>query len=313
MTAPHPGKDAPRFLVTATGRRIGYQLFGAPAGEPVYFLHGFPGSRIQAELVAASALAADTCLVAWDRPGFGLSDPADGSGMDCTVDDLRELAAALGHSSIGVIGVSCGGAHALACAAGVPELVRHVGLLAGMGPMDLPGIRRGQLKVLTVMFALARRSPRLVILLLALDRRMFSRDPGRAVQALSRMLAPPDQALLGADPALAAIFARSLQDAYRQGLAGALREARLIGSPRPYALEDVDVPVEVWQGLQDRHVPPAMGRHIADTVRDGRWHPCPEDGHLSILIHRFPACLAAILHTLRTRRGLVGPGKLQPA
>lgn len=288
---PHTADDSAECLRLGDGRRLCYQLFGHREGTPVYFFHGFPGSRLQAALVERQAAAANVCLVAFDRPGFGLSDPDPARTLSSSVGDVAALAHRLGHPRFGVIGVSCGGAYALACAHDLSERVCHVGLLAGMGPMDRPGIRQGQLPILGLMFRLARLSPVLIAPLLLLDRALYRGDPDRAVRLLADMLTAPDRALLAADTELGRQFSAALAEAYRQGVRGAMREAQLIGSRRPYALERITVPVDVYQGEHDRHVPPAMGRYIAESVRNGTLHSCPADGHLSVIVNQAGPCL----------------------
>ena len=32
------------------GRALGYSEYGDPAGKPVFFFHGFPGSRLEAAM-----------------------------------------------------------------------------------------------------------------------------------------------------------------------------------------------------------------------------------------------------------------------
>lgn len=61
------------LLTLDGGRALAFERFGDLAGDPVYFFHGFPGSRSQAALVAEQAKASGTCLIAFDRPGFGQS------------------------------------------------------------------------------------------------------------------------------------------------------------------------------------------------------------------------------------------------
>lgn len=162
-----------RFLTLTAGRKLSYQIYGPADGRPIYFFHGFPGSRIQARIVESQAVAEGICLVAFDRPGFGLSDP----------------------------------------------------------------------------------------------------QPGRKAEA------------------------------YRQGISGSMQEAHLIGSPRPYDLAGIRTPVDVWQGVHDRHVPPEMGKYIAATVQQGRFFECPADGHLSVVITQFSSCIRRIAASLEQVAG----------
>lgn len=272
------------FFTLAGGRRLAWCRYGDAGGSPLYVFHGFPGSRLQAALLHEPARRAGISLVAPDRPGFGRSAFDARRTVLSWADDVAQLADHLGHRRFGVLGISCGGAYALACAHRMPKRLDYVGLLAGMGPMDLPAIRRDQLPVLTAMFALARTAPMLAAPLLIADLLLFRGSAERAVRVLASMLSPPDRRALAADAGVAAAFGASLAEAYAGGLRGALREAHLIGRERGFALCDIMVPVHVYQGGHDRHVPPAMGRHIAETVPNGRLRWYPDEGHLSIVI-----------------------------
>lgn len=282
-------------ITLADGRSLAYQLYGAPGGTPVYFLHGFPGSRTQAELVQQDAIAANVCLVSMDRPGFGRSDHDPKRTIESTCRDIIALADFLGHEKFAAVGVSCGGAYALGLACQYVTRVQHVGLMAGIGPMDARETVSRQLPILRTLFRLARTNQYLATPILAMDRLLFRTNPDRALKILSKLLSRPDRRVLRRSPDTARIFGNSLSEAYEQGLAGALREAHLIGSPRPYRLDEIRTPVEVFQGGMDYHVPFDMGCHIAENVRDGRMHYFPYEGHLSILPRAFSACLRKII------------------
>jgi pimeloyl-ACP methyl ester carboxylesterase len=279
-------------------RTLAWQVYGLPGGPPLYFFHGLPGSQLQAALVHAQAAAAGVALVAFDRPGFGASSPDGCASIDSIAADVSDLADHLGHRRFGVVGVSCGGPYALACARLMPQRVGAVGLLAGMAPMDRPALRRGQLPLLRVMFALARLHCSATAPLLGLDAWLFRRDPERALRLLASALTAPDRVMLESDGGVRAAFAASLADAYRQGAAGAMAEARRIATWRSDVLAGIAQPVHVYQSGHDRHVPPAMGRHLAQVLPRATLHECPQDGHLSVVVHRFADCarrLAAAL------------------
>jgi pimeloyl-ACP methyl ester carboxylesterase len=126
---------------------------------------------------------------------------------------------------------------------------------------------------------------------------LFRGDPDRALRAIARMLTAPDQAVLAADPGLGRRFVASMAEAYRQGTAAAMQEAALIAKPRPFRLQDIRVPVHVFQGGADRHVPQAMGEYLARTIPGAHWHLFPDEGHLSILTRRFGECISALTGT----------------
>jgi pimeloyl-ACP methyl ester carboxylesterase len=280
------------------GRSVAYRVYGAPAGQPVYFFHGFPGSRVQASLVHRQALALGIALVAFDRPGFGLSDPARAPSVDSIASDVFDLSEALGHRRFAVLGVSCGGPHALAAARLLPRRVAAVGLLAGIGPMDQAQLRDQQLPLLRAMFRLARLSPWLISPLLALDRMMFRSGAERAVKALAPMLTPPDRRLVEELAPVREAFGASLAEAYRRGIGGAMQEAQRIARFTSAQIDGVTAPVHIFQSGQDRNVPPAMGRFMASRMPTSTYHDCPDEGHLSIVINRFDQCAQLLLREL---------------
>lgn len=51
------------------GRRLGYAQYGRPDGQPVFYFHGHPGSRLEARLADQAAAAAGVRVIAVDRPG----------------------------------------------------------------------------------------------------------------------------------------------------------------------------------------------------------------------------------------------------
>jgi pimeloyl-ACP methyl ester carboxylesterase len=70
-----------------------------------------------------------------------------------------------------------------------------------------------------------------------------------------------------------------------------MREARLIASARGFLLEGITVPVHVFQGSLDQHVPPSTGRHLAQKLPRGTLHLHEGEGHLSIVWNCFDECL----------------------
>ena len=162
---------------------------------------------------------------------------------------------------------------------------------------DLPAIRAGQLPALKLLFCLARAHPWLAGTLLLADAGLFRRNPAKALDALASLLAEPDRRLLAENPPLRERFAASFVEAYRQGIGGAMTEAAVIARPRGFRLEDIAIPVHVYQGGLDRHVPPTMGRHIAQALPQGRLRFYPDEGHLSIVVNHFADCLGDFQET----------------
>jgi molybdopterin-guanine dinucleotide biosynthesis protein A len=113
------------------GRRLGYAEYGDPAGFPVMFFHGTPGSRLKGSICADAAAGAGARLICPERPGYGLSDPKRGRRLLDWPDDVVDLAAGLGVDRFAVVGTSGGGPHTVACAYKIPERLTAVAILAG--------------------------------------------------------------------------------------------------------------------------------------------------------------------------------------
>ena len=116
------------------GRRLDVWRGGDPQGIPLVFFHGTPGGRLQAALGDGAASRAGVRLVAFSRPGYGGSTDAP-TTLTSVAADAGSVADALGIDDFAVLGVSGGGPYAVAAAAVLPERVRVVGVVAGVGPL----------------------------------------------------------------------------------------------------------------------------------------------------------------------------------
>ena len=270
-------------VVLRDGRELAYQQYGDLSGAALLVFHGLPGCRLQAALLDEPARRLGVRLVAADRPGVGCSSPSPQRSILSWSEDVEQLADLLGLARFGVLGISCGGPYALACGLRLSHRVSFVGTVAGMGVMDVPALRRAQHPALKLLFGLARLHPRLTTPMLALDRRLFLRDPSAAVRQLAGLMTEPDRRFVQQQVQLADAFARALAEAYRPGIAGVQQEVRLIARPRGFALAEIGMPVHVYQGGQDRNVPPVMAEHMAGALATARYRFFSDEGHLSIV------------------------------
>ena len=127
------------------GRLLGYTEYGAREGKPVFYFHGFPGSRLDWPFSDAddSATQLNARIIAVDRPGMGLSDFKPGRKILDWPDDVIELADALQVDHFGVLGISGGGPYATTCAYKIPERLTTTAIVSGMGPLEAPRIKEG--------------------------------------------------------------------------------------------------------------------------------------------------------------------------
>lgn len=297
------GKDD--TLRLSDGRSLAFAQYGDPAGFPVLYCHGFPGSRLEAELSAPAAALLGVRIFAPDRPGFGLSDPQPRRTLADWPRDAAELADALELRRFAVLGVSGGAPYALACASLLPRRVAAVSVVCGLGPVERTGDAAGMLPLHRLLFFLFRRLPPFGrILYLSLARRM-RRNPGEIFRLLTGKAPPPDRATL-TRPEVRRIFVRSYEEAFRRGYAGGARELLLYSRPWDFSLADVAAPVSVWHGEEDATVPAAMGRRLARALPQARTVFLPREGHFSLPVGH----AEAILRDLRDASEPLGRDRL---
>ena len=271
-----------RQLRLSDGRRLAYCEYGDRDGKPIFYFHGWPGSRLEAQLAEPTARRYNARLIAVDRPGFGMSDFKPKRTLLDWPLDVSELADALGLERFAVAGVSGGGPYALACARRIPERLTSVVVVCGLGPMDLPSVRAAMSPLARRTFALCRRAPWLLRMIFARTARRLRRDFKWYLAHISDALPVADkQALFGSE--LKEIIVASTLEAVRSGTRGSAWEGRIYSSPWPFRLEEIGCEVHLWHGELDRTVPLSMGRHVAQTLSRCRARFCPDDGHFSLI------------------------------
>jgi pimeloyl-ACP methyl ester carboxylesterase len=266
------------------GRAIGYEEFGVPDGEPCFYFHGHPGSRLEARFAESAAAAAGVRLVALDRPGYGRSDFKEGRSILDWPDDVALVADARGIDRFLVVGGSGGGPYALACAYKMPDRVVRAGVISGVGPYDVPGITKGMRWQNRVGFRWGARWPALARFLMRSMANGIRERPDRTLDALVNAMSPADSAV-ARRPEVRALLGDIVAEAFRQGSAGAAWDVVLLGRPWGFSLRDIRPTVYLWQGEADVLVPPGMGRYQAGQLPDCRAWFLPGEGHLLVIDH----------------------------
>ena len=125
-----PSGAAEGNLVEVRGTDLYFERFGS--GPPIVLLHGASGNLRDWTLGPAQAFAQNRTVIAFDRPGHGLSGWPDQGGETLQVQAtlMREAVAALGYERVTLVGHSYGGSVALAWAVDAPESVSGLLLLA---------------------------------------------------------------------------------------------------------------------------------------------------------------------------------------
>ncbi len=278
------------WLYLRDGRRVGFLACGDASGRPVFYCHGFPGSRLEVLLADRIASQKGIRLIGVDRPGYGLSDDRPGRRLRDWADDVAEMADRLGIERFSILGASGGGPYAVACACRLRDRLLKVGIVCGLAPIAARGIMRGMTGFNRFGLRLAAAVPLLVKPLFLPVAALLKHRPQRVLSAIARRAGQPDRRVLN-HPEIRVIMCNSFREAMRGGLSGAVRDAILYGRAWDLHLPEITVPVNLWHGEKDRVVPPAMGRWLASNIPGCRARFYPQEGHFSLIKNRLDAII----------------------
>jgi pimeloyl-ACP methyl ester carboxylesterase len=260
-----------RDLSLADGRRL--VVFdeaakgGAPAALTVLWHHGSPQSGALVEPLLAAAAPRRIRLVSYGRPSYGGSSPNAGRDVASAAADVAQIVDALGIGRFAVMGASGGGPHALACAALLPDRVIAAVTFAGPAPFtDGVDWYAGMV---------APGGPQ------AAERGREARARYAETEEFDEnSFTPADWA------ALSGSWTSLGRDADEAGAAspdGLIDDDVALVSPWSFDVSQIEVPVLVVQGGQDRVIPPQHGDWLMRQCPTSEFWLRPLDGHISVL------------------------------
>lgn len=133
--APPPLPPAGQRIVLPSG--VGVNVIEKGSGPAVLLAHGLPGTAYDWRLLVDALAARGVRAIAYDRVGYGRSDPRSETvphSISQNVTELEQLIAALELEDPTVVGWSYGGAMAVTAAADDPPMNRMI--LIGTGGPD---------------------------------------------------------------------------------------------------------------------------------------------------------------------------------
>jgi pimeloyl-ACP methyl ester carboxylesterase len=295
VTAGSPPDPAPAERIRLPdGRSLGYAEYGDPQGLPLFYFHGWPGSRVEARFLDPAARERGLRVIAMDRPGMGLSDFQADRAIAGWPGDVEALADSLGLDRFAVLGVSGGGPYAAACAGKIGRRVTTAGIVSSLSPVDEPGLTDGMLWMNRMGMAAARWAPWLTRPVLGLIARRLRRPRRRALSHMISALPEVDREALDRPEFLGLVVA-TFREAFRNGTRGVALDGILYTRPWGFRPEAISVPVHLWHGELDRNVPVAMGRRLAAAIPGCRAAFLPGEGHFSLIGSRPEVVLEAML------------------
>ena len=278
------------------GRRLDLELSGPEDGRPLIFHTGTPSAGTVSAAMAAAGAERGLRHIAYSRPGYSRSDRLPGRIVGDCVKDVAAIADALGIERFLTVGWSGGGAHALACAALLPQRTTATAALAGVAPWDAPGLDwlAGMGDENLEEFAAAQAGEEQLYALLEREAAgLISAAPAEIRAALGDLLSEVDREAL--DNAFAEYLSASTREGLAHGVWGWFDDDISSMLPWGFDVGAITTPVTIWQGAHDRMVPLAHGEWLAANIAGARSQLLPEEGHISLVAGAYPRVLDDLL------------------
>lgn len=272
------------------GRKLGFAEYGAKDGYPVFYFHGYPGSRLEAGLMKDNWERNDIHIVSVDRPGMGYSDHKPHRTILDQPDDIMELAVHLGLDRYGLLGISGGGPYALACAYKIPsEQITGCTVVSSSGPYYLTqeGLGKGE----RTMLSLAKNVPLAFRFLLWLQLgRNVKREEWWEKNYTGMIAGAPEQDewILNEPRVRENIKAKTIE-AFRQGSKGLIDDFVLYSKDWGFELNEIpaETKVSIYHGELDRNVPISIAKTINRQISHSEANFYPDEGHFSVYMNKF--------------------------
>jgi pimeloyl-ACP methyl ester carboxylesterase len=256
-------------------------------GRPLIHCHGNPSSRLETLLLADQAVIQGVRLIGLDRPGIGRSDPKPGFQLRDWPDDVAEAATQLGIERFAVSGLSGGGPFALVCAYKIPDRLTACGLISAVPPVEYI-MRAGSRGMRFAYMLLDRLPPRLfrafVSRTIAQAARSGVEKTEQRLLRNAKRLGTADQRVLSIPP-VRRTYAETAVESYRQGIQANVEEALVLGKRWPLRVDEITFErIFLWHGEQDRIMPIAPARQLAQALPHCQATFYADTGHLSTVV-----------------------------
>ena len=262
------------------GRPLAFVQRGAEDGVPVIVCHGTPGSRRSRHPDPEMYRRHGVRMVAYDRPGYGASDPNIGRSVADAASDIEAIADELGLDRFAVVGGSGGAPHALACGALLEERVLRVGALVTPAPSDTDDFDfyEGLAEVNVREFGAAVQGREAIEAFIQPYVDQLRTDPDAVIEEIVSELPEVDREIASRE-GFRSIMRESFAEAARQGVRGWADDDLAFAKSWGFEPEDVHAEVRLWQGELDVLAPRTHGEYVASRLPNARFELLEGGGH----------------------------------
>lgn len=278
------------------GRRLIAELSGPEDGVLLVSHAGTPGTRFIYERHLREGADRGLRHLSYSRPGYEGSDRLPGRCIADCVPDVVALVDHLGVDTFHVAGNSGGAPHALACAALLPTRVLSAAVVSCFTPRYVEGIDwmagMGAPNV-EEYTALEAGDAELEEEIERLKASFLDPDENAVTAAFDDCLADSDRECL-VQP-----FEEITDDAVARsvsaGIWGWFDDDKATYMDWGFDLSQIEVPLTLWHGSEDRFVPPTHGEWLARQLPSAPFHLLQGEGHIAMYERNYGPILDELL------------------
>lgn len=279
----------------ANGERVAFSEYGDVNGEPVLFCHGWPSSRMMAQLTDEAARELRVRIISPDRPGIADSSFVPNRKLLDWPPLVRELADHLCIAQFRILAISGGAPYAYAVGWAMPERVHAIAVASGVPHIAELNDHRGLLALYRWLISARKKLPRFSRWGFRFVRPFLSlRPPRRTRPVLLKLLQPCDAESLRDERAFEACF-ESQRRAWEASAEGVLADAEIYAEPWGFSLSELRVPVRLWHGKDDRSFSAVLAKETADKIPNCALHVIDDAGHYSTPIRHMRQILGDLI------------------
>ena len=260
------------------GNNIGYAIYGNKKNFPIFYFHGWPGSRFELKNIP---LKKKKCfIIALERPGYGISDPISKFKILDWPKIVLEVANKLKIKKFSIIGVSGGAPFALACANTIKnKRLKSIAIVCALAPSKAKGMNKGRVGMLLNL----GRKPFISWLIFNFLRvRLLNGNLEKSFNKWKNKISLPEIDLKLFTIDRGKRLMENFKEAVKHGTKGVHRDANLYSNYWGFKLKNIKKKIFVWHGDKDLTVPIITNKYYKKKLKNNKIFIKPNEGHFSI-------------------------------
>ena len=271
-----PKKES--LIKLRNGNNIGYAIYGNKKNFPIFYFHGWPGSRFELKNIP---LKKKKCfIIALERPGYGISDPISKFKILDWPKIVLEVANKLKIKKFSIIGVSGGAPFALACANTIKnKRLKSIAIVCALAPSKAKGMNKGRVGMLLNL----GRKPFISWLIFNFLRvRLLNGNLEKSFNKWKNKIPLPEIDLKLFTMDRGRRLMENFKESVKHGITGVHRDANLYSNYWGFKLKNIKKKIFVWHGDKDLTVPIITNKYYKKKLKNKKIFIKPNEGHFSI-------------------------------